>query len=91
MSVRAHTCAAAVGSMYVFQPVAKTQRPAAPKAHSSTASFMRIQPTAAILLDHVNIKSMKHAPGITLWPNISLTIMWAGFAECFSTTHMQRF
>lgn len=88
VSVCAHACAAAVGSMYVLQPVAKTQRPAAPKAHSSTAAFMRSQITAAILVDCVNISITIHVPDFTLWPKISLNTMRAGFIER-SLWHMQ--
>lgn len=88
--VCAHTCAAAVGGMFVLQPVAKTQRPAAPKAQSSTAAFTRLQPTAAILLDRVNIITTIHVPDFTLRPKISLNIMWAGFCEYF-LLHMQCF
>lgn len=86
MYVCVHTCAAAVGSMYVLQPVAKTWQPAATKAQGRTASFMCIQPTAAILLDHVNIVSMKHTPGFTQLPNISHNnVGWICWT--FSTTH----
>lgn len=39
VSVCAHTCATAVGSMYVFKPVAMTRLPAAPSAQSVKATF----------------------------------------------------
>lgn len=39
VSVCAHTCATAVGSMYVFKPVAITRAPAAPGAQSGRATF----------------------------------------------------
>lgn len=67
-----HACAAAVGSMYIFQSAAKTQQPAAPKAHSSAAAFTSLQLTTAVLLDCVNIFTTIPIPDFMLQPKISL-------------------
>lgn len=56
VSVCARTCVAAVGSMYVFKPVAITRSPAAPSAQSSGATFRFMQPAAAVHIDHDSVR-----------------------------------
>lgn len=59
--------------MYIFQSAAKTQQPAAPKAHSSAAAFTSLQLTTAVLLD--NTHSRLHASAK------NIIIIWDGYAE----------